>query len=108
MTQFGGRAMSGTEYIDNLWCKLYVDADVSREKLVKFVVEIKGGVAIGRTVSIGQSKIYISENDEWKESRHRNPRDGFLYFRYYMDIEALRRQKRAAQIALVADLLHHF
>ncbi len=100
--------MNEIEYNDDLWCKIYVDTDISRDELVGVVAQITGGLLDGITVSTGLTDVHISVNDAFDETRRRQRPSGFLYFRYYMDVEAFPDQPRAAQIALVSRLLQHF
>ncbi len=108
IVEFGGKTLDKLDYVDDLWCKIYVDADISRDELVGLVARIAGGSRHGRTIRTGLVDVPISVNDEFDEIRRKEPGDGFLYFRYYMDVEAFPDQPRAAQIALVSRLLQHF
>ena len=48
--------------------------------------------------------IDVRRNDGFDIIRRNDP-DGFLYYRYYLDIDAVPGQQRVAQVALVEQIL---
>jgi len=90
---------------DELYCQIYVDADVSSDELLEKVAQLVGGTVDIDTVCTANYEIDIKKNEDFKpKCRHEEP-DEFVYFRYYMDVDALPGQQRPAQIALVSKLL---
>jgi hypothetical protein len=92
---------------ENLYCKIYVDANIPRDELIRIVARLLGGTIDRTTVSTSYSELDIMKNEDFDETLRKTFPDGFLHFRYYVDIESLPGQQRAAQIALVANLLEH-
>ncbi|HEX5156555.1 MAG TPA: hypothetical protein VFW17_05005 [Ktedonobacterales bacterium] len=96
------------EYDPELYCKLFVDADdISREDLQALLVECLGDqVQRADRWSIDGSRfaIGIVRNDEFDIIRRNEP-DSFLYYRCYLDIDAVPSQPRADQISLVTQIL---
>ena len=88
-----------------LYCKVYIDANVGIESLVSTVAQILEGVEEMNTVILPRCEIDVRKNEEFNEVRRREFPDGFLYFRYYADIEAQLGQQRESQIELVSKLL---
>ena len=99
------------EYDPDLYCKLFVDADdLTQAELQSQLVRCLGNLATSVT-SVGQRSvdglnfaIDVMRNEDFNATRRKEP-DGFLYFRYYLDVDAVPRQPRAAQVALVAQIL---
>lgn len=90
---------------DELYCQIYVDAEISGDELLEKVAQLVGGNVDIDTVCTDNYEIDIKKNEDFNpERRHEEP-DGFVYFRYYMDVDALPGQRRSAQIALVTKLL---
>ena len=96
------------EYDPELYCKLFVDIDdISREGLQALLVECLGDqVKSADRWSIAGLlfAIDVRRNDGFDIIRRNEP-DGFLYYRYYLDIDAESSQPRADQIAPVAQIL---
>ena len=98
------------EISSNLFCKVFVDADIPKEKLVKLVaLAVSGSIErIGNVtgiISVPRSELEIRENEDFHVIRRNEPSDGFLYFRYYIEVDALPDQQFESQVALVSHLL---
>ncbi len=74
--------------MQNDFCKLYVDSDLPKPELVEAVRVDAAGVREGRaTVLTSTCVLDIEENDDFDDERRAKSADGFLYFRYYFDVE---------------------
>ncbi len=99
------------EYDPRLYCKVFVDADdVSQIELHSSLETCLGD----RVKSVGQRSIEgalfaieVMRNDDFDAIRRKEP-DGFVYFRYYLDVDAVPGQPHAEQVALVAQILECF
>lgn len=91
----------------SLYCKIFLDtrANISRQDVAALVARILGGAVERFTVAAGRSEVDVRDNTDFTPARRSDPADGFLYFRYYLDVEAMPGQLRAAQLHLVAQLL---
>ena len=77
------------EYKD-LYCKLFVDFNGSRDELIDKVVQIVNGNR-KRIKSIESSiaEIDVNNNEDYNEEISFVGDDGFLYSKYYLDIEPI-------------------
>jgi len=91
-----------------LYCKLFVDADdISQLELLGQVVRCLGDPppSVERWSILGPHfAIDVRHNEDFDANGRKEP-DGFVHFRYYLDVDALPGQQRASQIALVAQIL---
>lgn len=70
------------------FCKLYVDSDLPKTELIEAVRVDAVGVREGRaTVLTSTYVLDIEENEDFDGERKAKSADGFLYFRYYFDVE---------------------
>ena len=98
------------EYDPELYCKIFVDADdISREDLQAQWVKCLGDqVKRVERRSIGGSLFAIDvERSEVYDPIRCNEADGFLFFRYYLDVDAIRGQQLAEHITLVSRILEY-
>lgn len=99
------------DYDPRLYCKMYVDADdISQMELHSHLVRCLGD----RVNSVGQRSIDgalfsidVMRNEDFDSVRRKEP-DGFVYFRYYLDVDAVPGQQLAEQVALVTQILECF
>lgn len=91
----------------SLYCKIFLDthADTSRQDVTTLVARIIGGSVARYTITAGPCEVDVRDNTDFNPARRSDPTDGFLYFRFYLDVEAMPGQTRAAQLNLVARLL---
>ena len=71
----------------NLYCKVYLDAPPPREAVLKSLAEWTGGATHLRTITTGLFEADVVNNEDFDEARRHRSRDGFLFYRYYLDIE---------------------
>lgn len=65
--------------ISNLYCKVYVETEEDRAWLVQKVAAMIAGEAGGRSVSSSRLSVDVSKNKDFD--------GGFVYSRYYLDVE---------------------
>jgi len=88
------------------YCKLFVDAPLSRTGLAGQIASALAGAIAPMATVVGPTwEQAVRCNEDFDAARRHEPEGGFLFFRYYLDIEALPAQTREAQVALVAHLL---
>jgi hypothetical protein len=71
---------------EDLYCKMYVAIEKSRDELITLLPTLTGGEVSFRTIRSSQSLIDVVSNDDFDKELMRNP-DGFVYFPYYLEIE---------------------
>ncbi|MCH8290755.1 1,4-dihydroxy-6-naphthoate synthase [Candidatus Poribacteria bacterium] len=92
---------------NDLYCKIYVDTDMTHDQLVKTVARLLAGTVEMNTVAMSNCEIDVRKNEDFDDIRRKEFPDGFLYFRYYMDVEVLTGQQRESQVELISNLLKH-
>lgn len=92
---------------EDLYSKVYVNADVARGDLAQLIADSLDGTASHSSVQVGESEIDIEENDDFDPAQVDTP-DGFLFYRYYLDVMPTDVQTRDGQIAVVSQLLESF
>lgn len=92
---------------NELYCKIYVDADIGFREMVD---EIKRAMN-AQTDKWGAiyallAAITVRRNEDFDEI-HRDDPDGFVCYRYYLDVSAVTGQTPVGQIAVVSRLLQY-
>lgn len=71
----------------DLFTKIFVDGDVDKEMLLNTVSNIVMGTISGSSISTKQAEIFIFNNGDFDEDKRNQGNDGFLYYKYYLEIE---------------------
>ncbi|MFM1652488.1 1,4-dihydroxy-6-naphthoate synthase [Brevibacillus sp. B_LB10_24] len=71
----------------DLYCKLFVETKMDRAALVRFLAQTVTGTENRSTIVSPWGEMDVMMNDDYDEERAADPHDGFLYYRYYLDIE---------------------
>ncbi len=72
----------------DLFCKIFVDVNLKKESLVKLVAEMLQGITDQWCIQTETCLIGIAENDEFDAVKGLDELDGFLFSRFYFEIEA--------------------
>ena len=89
-----------------LFCKMYLDMDGSVRDVNQLVRTILDGKSEDDAmISTSVCSIYIDENDEFDEVMRTTPADGFLYYRYFLDIEPVDGVIRGSYVQALSHLL---
>jgi hypothetical protein len=70
----------------SLYCKIYVDSESERSKLVESISTVCLGAPSGRTVTSREMIIDVCRNEDFDPALRAGP-DGFIHFRYYLDVQ---------------------
>ncbi len=73
--------------LDDKWCIVYVDAIVTDEQLAKNIAEVLGGAYERQCVSAGAIELDIESNEDFDAVKRLVKPDGFLHFRYRVEID---------------------
>jgi hypothetical protein len=88
------------------FCAVYVDADVTREALITSLLVALGGQRDRNTLFVYPCEVYVDDNDEFDADRRREFPDGFLFYRFQLEVFADRRPAgEENMIAFVSGLL---
>ena len=88
----------------NLFCKLFIDAACEHEELVRRLADLTEGTAENWSISTGWSEFNVVRNDDFDAVRRQGHR-GFLYFRYFLEIESQAVVDQKIYIAQIGALL---
>ena len=75
-----------TKY-QNLYCKIYLNCDVSRDELIQSIATIVNGKINVSSILTPDCEIDVRKNEDFDENQCYEYPDGFLYYPYYLDIE---------------------
>ena len=90
----------------NTYCKLFLDTDNSKQEVIALLLSITHGNFSGRsTIYTDILNMYVEDNDEFDTSARCNSTDGFLYYRYYCDIEPFSQASDEDYISAIATLI---
>lgn len=71
----------------DLFTKIFVDSDVDKVMLLDTVSNIVMGTISGSSILTKQAEIFIFNNGDFDEEKRNQGNDGFLYYKYYLEIE---------------------
>ncbi|GGF84031.1 1,4-dihydroxy-6-naphthoate synthase [Paenibacillus aceti] len=71
----------------DLFTKIFVDSDVDKEMLLDTVSNIVMGTISGSSILTKQAGIFIFNNGDFDKDKRNQGNDGFLYYKYYLEIE---------------------
>jgi hypothetical protein len=87
------------------YCKTYLDTDLSKGEVLGLMRAILSGQLESRaTIRTASCVIDVEENDQFDEAMRSQP-DGFLYYRYFLDIEPGEGVSRESYVQALSDLL---
>ncbi|MEO3943986.1 1,4-dihydroxy-6-naphthoate synthase [Gorillibacterium sp. CAU 1737] len=91
----------------DFFCKLFIDTDHDREKVISFVSESIAGRMEGWCVSNPYCSLYLVKNDDFHVAKRLQRPDGFLFSRYYLEIEPNEGIEPSLYYSCVSELLTH-
>lgn len=71
----------------DLFTKIFVDSDDDKEMLLDTVSNIVMGNISGSSILTEQAEIFIFNNGDFDKDKRNQGNDGFLYYKYYLEIE---------------------
>ncbi|MBE9252212.1 1,4-dihydroxy-6-naphthoate synthase [Dolichospermum sp. LEGE 00240] len=71
----------------NLYCKIYLDCDISLDELIRTIAALVHGRINRRSVLCAGYEIDARKNEDFDENLRCDYPDGFLYYPYSIDIE---------------------
>jgi hypothetical protein len=72
--------------LNELECKIYVDAEGTKEELAKRLAPLLSAAVQGTTLSVPCGEIDVQRNDEFDETQRLEFPDGFLNFRFLVEV----------------------
>lgn len=77
--------MNGRE----LYCKIYIDCEFTREQLIQTIAELVNGSVNHWDIQASDCEIYVSKNKDFNEIQRHDYPDGFLFYHYFLDIDVI-------------------
>lgn len=93
------------EKVDILYCKIFIDTDVPDETVLEKISTITAGIIDQWTVYADWSEIDFVDNDDFDEHKRNQKPDGFLFYRYYIEMSPNEHVAAPDYIQHVADLM---
>ncbi len=91
---------------DDLYCKLYIDTDLEIEQLKDKITSIVSGEKqLFRTIVTTFGEIDVNKNEDFDDEKRELVPDGFIYSKYYLDIEPKEDIGQQDYISSIGDLL---
>jgi hypothetical protein len=88
-----------------MYCKVFLDSSLSDQSMVTIISRVANGSIDGYSVTSDTMVIDVEDNEDFDEIRRRESRDGFLFYRYYLDIKPTEGVTREEYIKSVGNLL---
>lgn len=92
---------------ENLFCKVFIDTNEERISLLSCIKDIVLGTTERWTIDSNSMELELRKNDDFNESLRFEKQDGFLYSRYYIEIEPIDHIKQEQYISSVSMLLEN-
>lgn len=89
---------------EDLYSKVFVNTDITRGELAHVIAASLDGVVEASTVQAQGGELDIEDNEDFDPEQVDTP-DGFLFYRYYLDVFPAEDQTREGQVAVVSRLL---
>lgn len=93
---------------DSLYCKIYVDGEVNKDELVRLIARLTSGRIALSSVVTSECEIDVRNNDDFDKSKRNEHLDGFLYYRFYLDIEQTEVTDHGSYIEIISQILEAF
>ncbi|MDQ1236825.1 hypothetical protein QE450_004323 [Paenibacillus sp. SORGH_AS306] len=89
----------------NLFCKVFIDTEIHQDELLHLINSEISGEVNKLEITNSTLIIEIRKNVEFDSVRSENLSDGFLFYKYYLEIEPFSEVVERDYIKAVADLL---
>lgn len=92
----------------DLYCKIFIDSTASRNDLVNDVALLFSGTAERATVYTQLGDIDVRENKDFDEELRSDADDGFLHYRFFVDVDPKPARGLDGAVLLISKMLEHF
>ncbi len=87
------------------YCKIYVGIDISRGDLKSYLLSKLGLCRVGQALCGTGLEIDVRRNEDHEPEKYSPAWDGFVYSRYYLDVDSAENVSRESYISSVRSLL---
>jgi len=89
----------------DLFTEIFVDSDVDKEMLLDAVSNIvKGTISVSSKLT-KQAEIFVFNNSDFDKDKLSQGNDGFLYYKYYLEIEPIEGMGKTNYVLEISNLL---
>ncbi len=93
---------------DHLFCKIFVESVLTGKDLTHVISNIVNGtIELEHYITSAEMEIDVLENDEYDEILSKDSNKGFLYYRYYLEIETTDDVAKSNYIFKISNLLEN-
>lgn len=71
----------------DLYTKIFLDTDMERKSVIDIVSKVVGGSVSHSAITAQHADMFIFNNEDFSEEKRNQEPDGFLFYRYYLEIE---------------------
>jgi hypothetical protein len=90
---------------EELVCEIYVDTDAPHDELTERVQQLVNGTTKLWTIYVAEYVIDVRRNPDFDRMHRQDFPDGFLYFRYCLDVFSNLEYQQAEAVKFVSNLL---
>jgi hypothetical protein len=72
-----------------LYCKIFINCDLTKNELIQTIAKLVKGSVNGWDIQASNCEIYVSKNKDFDEFQRHDYPDGFLFYPFYLDVEAI-------------------
>uniref|UniRef100_UPI003D21D470 1,4-dihydroxy-6-naphthoate synthase n=1 Tax=Brevibacillus sp. FIR094 TaxID=3134809 RepID=UPI003D21D470 len=90
-----------------MYCKLFIDTELDREEVSKLIAKSINGIVHKHQCFSEALDIYVNKNDDFDLEKGTEKRDGFLYYKYFLDIEPQKGSDEEVYINTIGKLLEN-
>ena len=89
----------------NLYCKVYLDSALPKHAILARLAEWVTGQVRMRTITADAFEVDVVPSEDFDEVRKQDAKNGFLFYRYYLDVEPRSGVPQEEYIAAIGSLL---
>jgi hypothetical protein len=90
---------------DPLYRKIFVRSDGNRSELQELICRMTGGENRRWTIQTEWGEVDVMDNEDFDPKRKGDPAEGFLFYRFYLDVEPVKSVGRETYVKEVGRLL---
>lgn len=90
----------------NLYCKIFIDSDCEMDFLINKINDLLDGQKkLFRTIVTEFGELDVNKNEDFDSKKRLQKHDGFLYSKYYLDVEPNEQIKQEDYISSISKFL---
>lgn len=93
----------------DMYCQMFIDTDMEKSRMIDMVSNAVKGIVEYKTsyilINTDNIEFEFVENEDFEDSMRSDKENGFLYSRYYLDIEPKKDIDPDAYISILSGLM---